>query len=91
MDRIVQVLLILRAEIAREQHARAGRKAGEEADEQLGDIGACRHRRKRGRADRLPDDDGLYAVIEVLEDLADEDRQREEEKLDCDVALCQVL
>lgn len=60
-------LRVPRAEVLRDDDARAGRECNESIDEQVGDTGRrAADRGERGLAERAADDDGVGGVVELL-------------------------
>ena len=87
-DAPAHALRVPRAEVLRDDDARAGRECNESIDEQVGDTGRrAADRGERGLAERAADDDGVGGVVELLEQRAEHDRQREEQHPLPDAAL----
>ena len=87
-DAATHALRVPRAEVLRDDDARAGRECNESVDEQVGDTGRrAADRGERGLAERAADDDSVGGVVELLEQRAEHDRQREEQHPLPDAAL----
>ena len=69
MDGVFQVFRVLGAKVAGEEDAGAGRKTGEKTNQQAGNVPAGGHGGQSCRANKMPDDDRVHAVVKVLEKL----------------------
>ena len=90
MDRAVQIVVVFRSEIPGEEDAGSCREAGEEAGQQHRDIRTGGYGGQGGLADIIADNDGVDAVVQVLEDLPQQDRQRERNDQTIRIAFGQI-
>lgn len=75
-------------EVLRDDDARARRERDKGVDEQIRDAARrAADRGERGLAERAADDDGVGGIVELLEQRAEHDRQREEQHPLPDAAL----
>lgn len=87
MHAVVDALLVLGAKKLRDDNARPGAKAGEQPDHQVDDGGAGAHRRQGVGADVVAHHDRIHRVVKLLEQVAQQQRQREQQQLLPDDAL----
>ena len=86
VDSPLQVLLVLGAVKAGDEHTGAQGHAVDEADEQQDQAGGGADRSQGLLADELAHNQRVHCVVELLEQVAEKNRQREQEHLPGDAA-----
>ena len=82
MDRLAHVVLMLCAVELGNDHRRAGGKAGKKAHQQVDQRGGrAAYGRKRLFAHKISHHDGVRRIIELLKKGAEQDGEKESEKL----------
>ena len=80
LDRAAQPLAVLGAVVLADHDAGAAGEPGEHADERVDDRPRAADGGERLLADEVADDDRVDRVVELLEDVADHQRQRKGDK-----------
>ena len=81
VHRIMQLLAVARAVIARDQHVCADGKTDKHVDQQVDQRAGGTHRRQRRMADELPDDDNIRRVEKKLQHARKHQRNRKAQDL----------
>ena len=90
MDGLPHLLLPARAVVLADDHARAAGEAKEKADQRIDHRPYRAHGGKRLVADVVAHHPGVYHVVELLEQIAQQQRQGEIDQVLCDAALRHV-
>jgi len=81
MNSVVYALVVFGSEKLGDDHARAGAQTGEHSDHQVDNRRARTHRCQRIGSDVVADHDGVDRVVKLLEQIAQQQRQRKQQQL----------
>ena len=90
VDRGLHLVVVLRAEVAGHDDRAADVAAEGEGDEDQGDLVAVAHGSQRVLADELACHKAVGDVIQLLQQIPRDHRQRKQHKALCDISLCQI-
>ena len=77
VDGLLHAVVVLRAEIARDDHARTHRNAVDQTDHQENQVAGGADRGQRLAAQKVADDQRIRRVVQLLKQVAQKQRERE--------------